>query len=204
MRALYRESAASGFITPHELMAVVGELVQVAHGIDRDNLVGENSVTLVANAITSAKLALDTMGSVVWDDRGTAQDSELTETHALGSEYPIPADDGEPWRITFECQDGMLAATFNVTFDVLHVDGLGDSTAGVWVGVRLDGNLVAQSPPGDWPCTSDTVECSWACPVPAGSHTLELVYGYAVLIDASKTVTITWNEGVVFGEVATR
>lgn len=187
MRIFGVDHPSTGYVAPLEIMNNVAELAEKVGALDRDNI--------VAGGLASGKFAVNAWSVITRDTRTTAQDLDLPETHGVGDEYPIPDDAGDPWRIEFDTQDGFVAGTFSITFDVALASGPTAYNAFVWVGVRIDGLLVGMSPPGEHAMSSDSVSVDFATPVPAGSHVAELVCGFAVDGVASDTITITFNDG---------
>ena len=190
MRIFGVDHPTKGYLTPHEMVAEGRELIAHVHALDRDNV--------PAAALASTKFAVGAWGTLVKDTRETARDLVLEETHGVGDEYAVPDDAGDPWRIAFDSQDGFLAGTLSLTFDV-------DTwRAHLWVGVRVDGVLVGVSPPGEFALDSDSIEVDFATPLAAGSHVVDIVCGYAINGVASTTITITFNDGTFFAEAVHR
>lgn len=182
--------------TPDEVQAEIAELCGGVQGIDQDNL----------GTITVAKVEVDGFGEVITTFRDVVQRTSLTDAQQTGESLPIPDNAGAttPWVKAFTCGDGMLHGTLSVTF-YSSVAGVAVTVGGMWVGVELDGALVAISPND---ANGDFVEASYdvafAVPIGAGSHRLAFVYGYVFTVAPGTVRDIDWDGGTFVGQAVTR
>ena len=178
------------YLTPHELNAEVREVVQASHALAEDNF-GEG-------VLSAAPVVVNAFGGMWEFERTTSQNSTIPAADQYGEYQPIPNSSGTAWVESVTTGDCLLEGVFGVT---MRSTGGTPVASIVWVGVVLDGVLVAQSPMGDYTSLQDSADVEFAEGVGAGAHRLELVFGY----HASPTTaqTIEWNEGnLVVREVA--
>lgn len=191
MQSWITETLLSGrYAAPDELVSEQLALADRVRRLDGDNF----------QSVTAAKVAVG-----AWEDRfssnqTTSQNTTLTDTNAANDVIPIPDNDGTPWLIDFSTGDGQVEGTLNATFDC-NTGGGADAFAVIWIGVKLDGTLIAISPSaGGLSLTEDTCEVDFVWPVQAGPHRLELVCGLnGAEVAAGTTVVVTWGPRSVLG-----
>jgi hypothetical protein len=160
------------FLTPHEVAAELRETVGRMHRIDRDNFpTNELDVTVVG---------LGAFGNVMISEL----ESEETVDHNAGDNsetvYPIPLNTTgggatvEPWILYFPSGDCELELSLSVEWR--QDTDLTDPTY-LWIGIRLDGDLVVRSPIQVIQSNNDSSYVVYTVPVPAGTHIVEPVYG---------------------------
>lgn len=179
---------AGRYTTVNELTAEQLALAEAVQGLDQDNIA----------SLTAAKVAVYAWANPLWEDRSVVQTSELFDDTA--TLFWIPNNAGTPWLLDFECGDGMLEGTLSITFVTADLFVIPTASL-VWVGVKLDGALVAISPSGGG-LTEDSLEVEVVVPIGAGSHRLEFVFGLNG--PSSGALVVTWNGGTFAGEVVSR
>jgi hypothetical protein len=167
MRAHPVDAPITGeFTTPHEINAEVRELIRVLHAVDGDNL--------GSNVVTAPKLATGAHGGI----RVHGTEVVINRTHSLfsnkGDAYAVPDENGDPWIEEVTTGDGLLKIAFGATW--VHTGGTDQSY--IWLGVRVDGTLVGQTPIQDVASYEDSATVICDAPVGPGSHLVEPVYGF--------------------------
>lgn len=172
MRSYIASTVEDGeYATPNEINDELRELVGALHSVDRDNLEG---------SLTSAKAALGAWGRMLISESEQAIDVvhpfapatfEGSEIHRI----PFDLDAGTivPWYIEFESGDCEL----EVELGAQWTDDVDDLESYVWIGIRVDGILVARSPVQQQFTRSEHGYVVWTVPVGAGVHVIEPVYG---------------------------
>lgn len=186
MRTYPRARVESGeLVTPNEINDELRELVAGLNSLDRDNF----------GALSTDKVALGAWGRI----RLSTSVQRIDVTHLAGPSelagevLPIPFDLGGPtgtdvipWFEEFETSDGSLELSLSVSY----TDDIDAETSGIWVGIRLNGNIVARSPmqpPGTY---RDCGYCVVTVPVAARRQLVEPVYGRA-WSTSNRTITFT-------------
>jgi hypothetical protein len=161
-----------------EINAELADVVAAMHRLDRDNL-GE--------PLTHGKVELGAFGKL----KLSQSEQLITVLHPpnnLDDEstdmYPLPFDlsAGEPiyWVVDFESGDCELEISLGVGW----VDDFDELEHWLWIGVRVDGVLVARSPTQAEFTFGSAAQVTVNHPVSAGVHIIEPVYGRAY--DASE------------------
>lgn len=177
---------AGEFVAPLELNAELAELSASAHDIDYDNIGG-------AAIITGDKVADGTWGKV-WTNPITSDGS--LRTHTAGDNqvqvFELPNDgDTAPMRMVVDTGDCELALSLGACWSATQ--GATAVPIKLWLGIRLDGVVVAQSPIGSPIATRCHQLIRQSVPVPAGRHVIDAVYGIHDSGLASTTV-VQWRD----------
>lgn len=174
----------SEFATPNELNAELSELAEVAHDLDNDNL--------AFNRITAAKTQNGAFGNLFLS-LPTAVLGEQT-VHLAGDSsgivYAMPKPNngtgGVPWILEPTLSD----CEFKMTLSAAWEDQALNQWLGLWIGIRVDGVLVAQSPLQSRGFWSSHASVRVDVPLAAGGHTIEMVYGlHEVALAATRTIS---------------
>ena len=194
MKSFTRALAKSGeIITPHELNTELRDVVGTMHALDRHNV--------PAFAITRGKVAAGAFGRWLIDPITTARNTDHTAGQNGQVYYPIPDEAGEPWIKTFLTGDGGLVVGLHVSFG--DVTSVTPTQLYTWVGVLVDGALVAQSPISHVLAYRDHLSIEYEVPVGAGYHRIEAVYGLHVAALAAAR-TYSWFDRILFAREVSR
>lgn len=166
MRSYPVDAAAEGeLVTPTELNAEVAEIVSAMHSIDRYNF--------APNILDRQRVATGSWNTLLLDVIETNVEVEHIAKSNQQAMYPIPDGDGNPWVRSYDTPDCMLHCSLGVDW----ADVSDNLQLYLWIGVLVDGLLVAQSPLGDYSCWRDHAQVWGIVPVAAGTHRIECVYG---------------------------
>lgn len=168
MKSFPLDSQGAGdVITPFAFNNEVGDLFKTIHALDWWNF--------IATSVTVDKLEAGACGDMRVTGGITGQVSTVTASANSNDVYPILTDAGVPWIERFTSGDGFL--------NLLLFCNLFNSNPSIimpgWIGIRLDGLLVAQS--GLYPAFTGAIDvplqCGCMAPVGAGVHVIEPVFG---------------------------
>lgn len=181
MRSFPVDAAVNGeFTTPLELDAELREITGAGHDVDNDNLAGARVglTKVAAGAYGTIQLATVYPGG----DLTVHQPGD-----SAGQVYNIPGGGtGNPWILAPTFADGSVEFSLGVYF---RDDAL-TSTLLAWVGLRLDGELIAQSPIQGPQFYGSSRFVRVQRPVAAGVHLLEPVYGlHETALAAIRTIS---------------
>lgn len=164
--------------TPYELDAELRELTGAAHEVDVDNYA---SGRLAASRAAPGSWANITLS------RPAAPDNTTVQAGEGGGILPILIS-GAPWVVPITTGDCRLIVTLVQSWQ----DGIGDDSLLLWVGVRVDGELVARSPIQQQGCPEVyTGFARGAVFVQAGTHLAEMVFGFSDAIRSAPQV-VDW------------
>ncbi len=171
MRAYIVASAEDGeFLAVDEFNDEAREIVGHAHSVDRDN----------CRTIAGDRVALGAWGKIQISTSEQRVDVDFAYGPAAfdGAEiHPIPFDisgtEVIPWRIEFESADCELELALSVSY----TDDTDEKPSFLWVGIRVNGNLIARSPGGQDTCYRDCGFVVATVPVRAGIQIIEPVFG---------------------------
>lgn len=178
---LYRDEviAAGDLVIPQELTNELGAAISVINGnLDRDNFpAGFFGITNMAQYVTQRC-------TYYASDAGLSWTSPVTEVSA-GTAPALPTSE---WMSTggvlvVQTLDGALEIRGGGAFDQPG------NTCSVEVGLRIDGEVVAQSSYTGAPLTSCSPHAFAIVPVGAGPHTVELMFRVSYSPGAARTVT---------------
>lgn len=176
-------------IATDELSAEVAEMVGAANNIARESF--------DAGIITRAKVELGVAGDLLVWGTSTLRGVAHLAGRAPQFEYPVPDDTGAPLVKTFTSGDGVLSISAKWHFQ----ESTNTYAPMVWVGIRVDGALVAKSPLTDDVSVEDSGILLVTLPVPARQHTVALVYG--VHSPTMPAATLNWlDRSVAIREAA--
>lgn len=165
-------------ITPGELDAELADVGTSFHQLDRDNF--------AAGAVAATKVAVDAWGAVLRLERSVLQTKTHSDAGTSQDWFHLPDDLGADTIARQQTGDCVLHICFSACFQETTLALF----LNVWIGVRLDGELVAKSPLNRR-VTIGSCQCEAVVPVGAGVHVLEPVYG---LHRQSGPLTIDWLE----------
>lgn len=161
----------NALLSPFAFNAELAEMFGVFHSLDTYNFADQS--------ITVAKLAAGACGDLLIRGTDIGQAYTVQKTAGISDVYPIPNATGTPWIETMTTGDGVLKLT--LASDVRNNT---DTHTPVWIGIKLDGELVARSPthPDDAAGAADSNDvvslfCFATVPVGAGSHVIEPCFG---------------------------
>lgn len=161
-------------VTPTPINDEFLDIANTANRLDDENF--------GALALASSKLALGAMHRLAYAAIETQQSVYLNLVHAGTNIGAVPDGSGNPWAWTVTTYGGLLYLTLRVAaesyylFDVPPVTPY-PGVGGLWVGLRVDGQLVARSCEQSTSTTTDTFSARAHVPVAAGSHSIEVVFG---------------------------
>ncbi|HEY6866248.1 MAG TPA: hypothetical protein VI792_03260 [Candidatus Eisenbacteria bacterium] len=167
MRSLPVDAPASGEITtPNEANAEFREITGAMHDLDADHF--------ATARIAASKLAPGAFGNVYFS---TFYPGGSITQHFAGSSqgqvYNICNESGGDWIIQPTTADCSLQMSLGAYWET----GPAGAPMYLWIGIRFDGQLVAQSPMQPYPFFrfNSFVRCQVPCP--SGTHLIEPVYG---------------------------
>jgi hypothetical protein len=195
MRSYIVDGAVAGeVITERELMSELRDIADHANNLDDDNF--------QLATLTAAKLETGALNVVLYESTETSR--TVVPAYNVDSEgvYGVPDAAGDPWVVTFVSSGGVLHIMAQVA--------LGDSAdlynAYAWVGLRVNGELVARSSDQEAQSTTDTFNVRAILPFGIGTQVVEVVFGVAIPTVANTMnvgTTPVWTQhatSVVFGD----
>lgn len=162
-------------VTPEPVNAEYLDIAGNANRLDDENF--------GAGTLTAAKLAAGAMHRLRSSVTETSQDVNVEQaiSSIIGA---VPDDGGEPWVIEVTTYGGTLCVTARAivtkeaTFDLGGGPFQAPVEAGaVWLGLRMNGVMVARSNESMSSSFADTLTCHAAVPAGPGTHVLEVVFG---------------------------
>lgn len=170
MRSYPTDVAYDGdYVAPHPITAEVGEVVAAANALTSDNI--------PVGTLGPEAAAADAWGTLLRNGFYGPEDHDHDRTPTEGDVYPIRTDAAEPWVERITTGDGVLSVVLTAEYEGRTTSGGTGIVILLWVGVRVDGVLVAQSPGGDLIETADSRAALAMVPVGAGEHVVDMVYG---------------------------
>lgn len=186
-----------GYATPNELHAEAAEMLSVLHSLDRENLAGD--VELATGGVTLPKLANQAMQTVWYSFEESTNPIVLGDSFGPNDTFLFFNEDGYSLALDITTDDGVLEVVFSGGF----TSGSGGA---MWIGVKVDGVLVARSPTTRAFTLGASLEVDGVAPVRSGPHRVEFVGGIAETVEslASTTLTITPLHMFYFLRLVTR
>lgn len=166
MRSLPTATTVAGeIVTPHEFNSELREVGLALHGLSQENF-------------TPAAIALDRASLSAWGRRRlTRTETVRTSGHNAGENalvaYPIPDANGDPWTERYTSSDGILRLCLGAWW----VSDVNTNPVPLWIGIRVDGVLEAQSPIADKTTYESHATVVVDVPVGGQQHVIECVYG---------------------------
>lgn len=170
MRSYPADAAYAGdYVSPHPIVAEVSEIVSASNALTSDNL--------AVGSLGPEAAAADAWGTVLRNGFYGPEDHDHDRTPSEGDVYPIKTDAGEPWVERITTGDAVLEVVLTAEYEGRTTANVAGEVLLLWIGARVDGVLVAQSPGGDLIETADSRAALAMVPVGAGEHVVDMVYG---------------------------
>lgn len=179
-----REPVTGTLATPHEINAELAAiLAQHNGGLDRENIDGEQ--------IINEKVGNNELQDVAMFTEVTQQTVTIDDGGFPGSTYAVPDSSGDPWIVerSFD-EEGQLTVHFGTSIT------LASGVLGLLIHVYIlvDGVTVAQLDAGPSGRGHTVIELEGSVPVPAGSHVVEVRFGFGNLSAYSATYPLVFEE----------
>jgi hypothetical protein len=169
MRSYIVDGVVAGeVITERELMSELRDIADHANNLDDDNF--------QLSTLTSAKLETGALNVILYESTETVR--TVAPAYNVDSEgvYAVPDGAGDPWVVTFLSSGGVL----HIMAQVSLYDS-GDAYNGyAWVGLRVNGELVARSSDQEAQSTTDTFNVRAILPFGIGTQVIEVVFGVSI------------------------
>lgn len=196
MRSYPMDTAYDGdYVTPYPVNAELTEIVDASNALTSDNV----SVGILA----PGHAASDAWGSYLRNGHVGPEDHDHDRAPSKNDVYAIPTDAAEPWIERITTGDALLEVVLTAEYEGRTTSGGTGIVLLLWVGVRVDGTLVTQSPCGDLTETADSRAALALVPVGAGEHVVELVYGLHPGVLPPSNLRVRWhNRALTLREIA--
>lgn len=169
----------SDYIVPFAANNEFAEMFGVIHSLDLYNF--------VAASLTVSKLDQGATGDIRITGSETPRAVVVSDAQLNSDVYAIPNDGGGNWVERITTGDGILQVTIQGWASNLF------GGAPLWMGVRVDGVLAAQSGTAS---SGLGIASAWFAqaevPVGAGEHIVEAVFGFYSI--GGGVTTITWQD----------
>lgn len=169
MRSYTQATVASGeTVTERELLRELRDVAEKSNAADDDNFGLE--------AITATKLELGSCNRIFYEATETARTVDPTYFQNSEAIYAVPDGSGNPWVQTIDTSNAVL----HVMAQVVVGDQAATYCAYAWVGIRVNGEIVARSGDQDPQSTIDTFNVRAILPFGIGSALVEVVFGVSL------------------------
>lgn len=179
MRSYTQATVSAGeVVTERELMQELQDVAEKGNALDDDNFGLE--------AITATKLQVGSCNRLFYEATETVR--EVAPSYFQNSEaiYAVPDAAGDPWVQAISTVNAVL----HVVAQVVIADDADTFMAYAWVGIRVNGEIVARSGDQEAQSTVDTFNVRAILPFGIGTAQVEVIFGVslpAVVNTASPT-----------------
>lgn len=161
-------------VTPTSVNDEMLDIAGTANRLDDENF--------GTNALAASKLALGAMHRLAYVTSETTRSLDINGFSDGTTVGAVPDDSGVPWIQEVTTYGGMLVLSVRVAVSTFYYVDIPPVTAvpgtgNLWVGLRVDGQLVARSVEQSPSSTTDTLSARAHLPVGAGTHLVEVVFG---------------------------